>query len=109
MNPSGEYVEGNEHGFDDSWFCLGKFEQFKPSGYEADGSVGTVTPDDAQYFNGGNDFELDNEQYPHAYDELRYLRIVFANTFSTYDLGLTTGSVQFGEVTPYGQVQEVYR
>ena len=109
MNPSGEYVEGNEHGFDDSWFCLGKFEQFKPSGYEADGSVGTVTPDDAQYFNAGNDFELDNEQYPHAYDELRYLRIVFANTFSTYDLGLTTGSVQFGEVTPYGQVQEVYR
>ena len=49
MRSEGEKVEGNEHGFDHTWFCLGRFEQAKPSGYEPDGSVGTVTQDDVQY------------------------------------------------------------
>lgn len=109
MNPSGQSVPGNEHGFDDSWVCLGKFTQFKPSGYDKNGLVGTVTQDDTDYFNAGNDFELDNEQWPHAYDEIRYLRIVFANTFSTFEYNQNTGSVQFGEVTPFGQIVETYR
>lgn len=101
MEPTGQPGE-NEHGFDDSWFCLGKFEQFKPSGYNSDGSVGTTTVEDNTYFNNGNDFELNPEQYPHCYDDVRYLRIVFANTFATYELGAKVGQVQFGEVTPWG-------
>lgn len=104
MNPSGKPGKG-EHGFDDSWFCLGKFTQFKPSGYNADGSVGTVTQEDAAYFNAGNDFELSNEAYPHAYDAIRYLRIVFVDTFDTFLMpDATEGGIQFGEVTPWGQV-----
>ncbi|MBR5704109.1 MAG: DUF5126 domain-containing protein [Bacteroidales bacterium] len=105
MNPTGKEGE-NEHGFDDTWFCLGKFEQFKPSGYNADGSVGTPTKEDNAYFNSGNDFELDPNQYPHCYDELRYLRVVVANTFTTYETGSKSGQIQLGEVTPWGQNQK---
>ena len=105
MNPSGQKGSG-EHGFDDTWFCLGKFRQFKPSGYNEDGSVGTITVEDRDYFNHGNDFELNNEEYPHAFDHLRYLRIVFVDTFSTFEMPDATeaAGVQFGEITPWGQV-----
>ena len=105
MNPTGK-SGSNEHGFDNSWFCLGKFEQFKPSGYNSDGSVGTITQEDVTYFNNGNDFELNADKYPHAFDQLRYLRIVFVNTFATYELTNATeaGGIQFGEITPYGEV-----
>lgn len=102
MEPSGKAGDG-EHGFDDSWFCLGKFTQFKPSGYAQDGSIGTCTVEDNTYFNNGNDFEMNIEEYPRCYDNLRYLRVVFANTFATFELGSKTGSVQFGEVSPYGR------
>lgn len=107
-NPTGEKVEGNEHGFDNTWFCLGRFEQAKPSGYEPDGSVGTVTQDDVQYWNAGNDFEFNNEEYPHAYDELRYLRIVFMDTFASYGYQGSKFKIQMGEITPYGQVLHEY-
>ena len=105
MNPSGQKGSG-EHGFDNTWFCLGKFRQFKPSGYNADGSVGTITVEDRDYFNHGNDFELDNNEYPHAFDQLRYLRIVFVDTFSTFEMPDATeaAGVQFGEITPWGQI-----
>ena len=103
-NPTGKTVEANEHGFDNSWFCLGKFTQFKPSGYDENGLVGTTTVEDNEYFNGGNDFELDPDAFPRCNDPVRYLRVVIANTFSTYQYHSNKGDVQFGEVTPYGQV-----
>lgn len=101
MAPTGRKGKG-EHEFDDTWFCLGKFTQFKPSGYNQDGTVGETSVEDNTYFNDGNDFELNADEYPHAYDNVRYLRIVFANTFSTFELGAKVGQVQFGEVTPFG-------
>ena len=101
LNPSG--LEGeNEHGFDDSWFCLGKFEQFKPSGYNSDGSVGTRTTEDDTYFYNGNDFELDPDVYPQCYNDVRYLRVVVVHTFATYELGAKEGAFSLGEVTPWG-------
>lgn len=105
MNPSGK--EGNgEHGFDDTWFCLGKFTQRKPSGYNPDGSVGTVTQEDVEAFNAGNDFELNNEEYPHAYDQLRYLRVVLTS-FASWEMpDATVGALQIGEITPYGSIVE---
>ena len=105
MNPSGKEGKG-EHGFDDSWFCLGKFVQQKPSGYNPDGSVGTITQEDIEAFNAGNDFELNNDEYPHAYDQIRYLRVVLTS-FASWEMpDATVGALQFGEVTPYGQVIE---
>lgn len=110
MDPTGTPGSG-EHGFDDTWFLLGKFTQFKPSGYTERGLVGTYTTEDRTYFNAGNDFELDPDECPHAYDQLRYLRVVISNTFESYEKlldnpGLAStlvGAVQFGEVTPWGQ------
>ena len=106
--PTGQVVETNEHGFDDTWFCLGKFTQFKPSGYLDDGLPGTVTAEDSQAYNAGNDFELNPEEYPHCNDPLRYFRVVFANTFTTFEFGHNTSNrqVQTGEVTPFGRINE---
>ncbi|MBR1575919.1 MAG: DUF4959 domain-containing protein [Bacteroidales bacterium] len=109
LAPTGESVPANEHGFDDSWFLLGRFQQFKPSGYAEDGTVGTITAEDSDYFNAGNDFEMDPDIEAHANDPLRYLRVVIVDTFGSYELKLNTYSLQFGEVTPYGQVLESYR
>lgn len=105
MKPSGKPGIG-EHGFDDSWFCLGKFTQYKPSGYNEDGTVGKLTTEDYEYFNKGNDFELDSDKFPHAFDQLRYLRIVFVNTFTTFELPDATeaAGIQLGEITLYGQI-----
>lgn len=108
MAPTGEAVpptSDNPYGFDDSWFCLGKFTQAKPSGYLSNGLPGDITPEDSQVFNDGNDFELDPVQFPRCNDEVRYLRVVFFNTFSTFEYGHYTKNrqVQTGEVTPFGQ------
>ena len=106
--PTGKVVEENEHGFDDTWFCLGKFTQAKPSGYLDNGMPGTITAEDRDTYNAGNDFELNSDEYPHCNDPLRYLRVVFANTFTTFELGhnATNRQVQTGEVTPFGMINE---
>ena len=106
--PKGTVVPANEHGFDDTWFCLGKFTQAKPSGYLDTGMPGTITAEDTQTYNAGNDFELDPDAYPRCNEPLRYLRVVFANTFTTFELGHNASNrqVQTGEVTPYGRINE---
>ena len=106
--PTGKVVDQNEHGFDDTWFCLGKFTQAKPSGYLDSGLPGTVTSEDSQVYNAGNDFELNVDEYPRCNEPLRYLRVVFANTFTTFEYGHNTSNrqVQTGEVTPFGRINE---
>ena len=77
--PTGEVGSG-EHGFESNWVCLGKFTQPKRSGYNADGSVGNVTEEDS-------------------------LRVVVVSTFASWEMpDATTTTLQWGEVTPYGQV-----
>lgn len=102
-NPSGVPGEG-EHGFDDSWKCLGKFIQFKPSGYLDDGTPGVVTQEDREYFNKGNDFELDSEAYPDAYYHFRYLRVVLTSYVAWEMLDAANAAAQFGELSLYGRV-----
>lgn len=106
--PTGQVVETNEHGFDDTWFCLGKFTQAKPSGYLDNGMPGTITAEDSEAYNNGNDFELNPDEYPRCNEPLRYFRVVFANTFTTFELGhnATNRSVQTGEVTPFGRIND---
>ncbi len=107
--PSGKKMdatEDNPYGFDTNvWFPLGKFTQAKPSGYLSDGLPGEATTEDKQVFDAGNDFELDPSQYPRCNDEIRYLRVVFVHTFTTFEYGHGTSNrqVQTGEVTPFGQ------
>lgn len=102
--PTGDVGSG-EHGFEENWVCLGKFTQPKPSGYNADGTVGDITQEDRDYFREKTEYELDDALYPHAYDRIRYLRIVVVSTFASWEMpDATTTTIQFGEVTPYGQV-----
>ena len=107
--PSGkemEKTEANPYGFDtDVWFPMGCFTQAKPSGYLSNGLPGEITAEDSQTFNAGNDFELDPVAYPRCNDPIRYLRVVFVNTFTTFEYGHNTKvtQVQTGEVTPFGQ------
>lgn len=110
MAPTGQVVPENEHGFDDSWFKLGYFEQPRPSGYNPDGTVPpTYTAEDREMFNTGTEFEMDDTQYENAYNELRYLRVVIINTFTTWETKAKVGQIQLGEITPFGQILEEYR
>ncbi len=109
MEPTGKVNPNNEHGFDDSWFKLGSFEQPRPSGYNPDGTVpASYTAEDRVMFNTGTEFEMNNTVDVHAYDELRYLRVVIVNTFTTWETKATVGQIQLGEITPFGQVLEAY-
>jgi hypothetical protein len=102
--PTGEVGSG-EHGFESNWVCLGKFTQPKRSGYNADGSVGNITEEDRLYFKEQTEYEMDDAIYPHAYDRIRYLRVVVVSTFASWEMpDATTTTLQWGEVTPYGQV-----
>ncbi len=102
-NPTGTPGTG-EHGFDDSWKCLGKFIQYKPSGYLDDGTPGVITQEDTEYFNNGNDFELDSEAYPDAYYHFRYLRIVLTSYVAWEMPDAANAAAQFGELSLYGRV-----
>ena len=103
--PTGEVGSG-EHGFESNWVCLGKFTQPKRSGYNADGSVGNVTEEDRLYFREQTEYEMNDALYPHAYDRIRYLRVVVVSTFASWEMpDATTTTLQWGEVTPYGQVK----
>ncbi len=109
--PSGKILNptiDNPYGFDTNvWFPLGSFTQAKPSGYLDNGLVGTITSDDIQEYNAGNNFELDPEQYPRCNDAVRYLRVVFVNTFNTFEYGhdASNRQIQTGEITPWELVQ----
>lgn len=105
-NPTGDKDAANPHGFQTGWKLLGTFEQFKPSGYQEDGTVGDYTAEDREYFNSGNDFEFDSDLWEHANDPVRYLRVVFVDNFATYNSEATKMSVQIGEICPYGMVVE---
>jgi hypothetical protein len=100
--PAGSENLDNPHGFQTGWVLLGAFTQYKPSGYLPDGSVGDYTSEDREYFNAGNDFDLDISKWIHANDAIRYLRVVFVDNFMTYNTGLSTMAVQISEITPYG-------
>ena len=69
-----------------------------------DGSVGAVDNEDIVAYNEGADYEFDTEAYPRCNDEIRYVRVVVANTFATWELRATEGAICFGEVTFFGKV-----
>ncbi len=102
-NPTGAPGDG-KHDFDDSWKCLGKFIQYKPSGYLDDGTPGVITQEDTEYFNNGNDFELDSEKFPDAYYHFRYLRVVLTSYVAWEMPDAANAAAQFGELSLYGRV-----
>lgn len=103
-DPDGSKDNNNPHGFQSGWVLLGEFSQDKPSGYEPDGAVGRISAEDNDYYNTGNIFVLDASKWPHANDPVRYLRVVFVDTFTSFNTNDSTMSVQLGEVVPVGSV-----
>ena len=99
-DPDGSKNSKNPHGFQSGWVLLGAFSQNKPSGYGPDGSVGTVYVEDNDYFNAGNVFVL----WPPAKDPIRYLRVVFLDTFASFNTNDSTMFIQLGELAPVGSV-----
>ncbi len=106
LNPSGvlqDVTEQNPHGFDNTWFCLGRFTQEKPTGYLDNGLPGHIYLEDSQAYNAGNHFDFNSRDFPHCYDRLRYLRVVFLDTFTTFEYpNASNRQVQTGEITPIG-------
>ena len=91
----------------DNWYLLGKFEAFKPSGYEDDGSVGTITAEDINYArNEGIDCELTvTDDVPEPYKPVKYLRFKTTSTYANYGTNVTTGQIIFAEISFWGQVK----
>ena len=96
------------HGFSKGWVMLAKGEQYKPSGYAPDGTVDGWTPEDRECDVYNTEYECDNSNplTPHAYDRIRYLRIVIISTFATWQYPASIGAWQAGEITPFGQVNK---
>lgn len=92
----------------DNWHLLGEFEAFKPSGYDEDGSVGTITAEDKTYARvEGIDCELViTEKVEDPYRPIKYLRFRTISTYSTYGTEATTGQLYFAEITFFGQIHD---
>ncbi|MDR0699974.1 MAG: DUF4959 domain-containing protein [Tannerella sp.] len=92
---------------DDTWTFLGEWEVLKPSGYNADGSVGAVTAADREFFHGGMSFEIvPSEITPDPYMPIRYLRLIVVHTYDTYLTGAKNGQVFIREITLWGQLPD---
>ncbi|MDR3247017.1 MAG: DUF4959 domain-containing protein [Prevotellaceae bacterium] len=98
-NPDGSY--------DESWHLLGRFEQFKPSGYMEGREIGTVTSEDNDYWYNRTEFELvPNEDAPDPYMVCTHLRVKTLSTFASYGTDATMGQVIIAEITFYGQLKD---
>jgi hypothetical protein len=94
----------------DNWHLLGEWEAFKPSGYAADGSVGTITAEDKTYATvDGVDCELTvSDKVSDPFRTVTHLRFKTLSTFNTHGTGATTGQVIICEMTLWGQIKDNY-
>jgi hypothetical protein len=94
----------------DNWHLLGEWEAFKPSGYAADGSVGTITAEDKTYATiDGIDCELSvSEKVPDPFRTVTHLRFKTLSTFNTHGTASTTGQIIICEMTFWGQIKDNY-
>ncbi len=98
-NPDGSW--------DDSWQLLGKFEQFKPSGYGEGREVGPVTDEDKDYWYNKTEFELlPTEEAPNPYQTVTHLRFKILSTYNTYGTDAGMSQVIIGELTFWGQLKD---
>jgi hypothetical protein len=88
-----------------NWHLLGEWEVFKPSGYEPDGAVGTITQEDINYAvsNGAEAEVLITEQTPSPYIPVTHLRIRIMKAF---DPQFVQGQTIITELEFWGQLQD---
>lgn len=103
-NPDGSW--------DDSWYLLGDFTQYKPSGILPDGSgYGTFTPEDTEWIRNINEYEFQvTEQIPDPYRLCRYIRLRlldnYTSAFTVYDEEPNNVGYMVGELILYGSQEE---
>jgi hypothetical protein len=96
-NPDGSW--------DDSWYLLGEFEQFKPSGYGEGREIGPITNEDSDYWYNRTEFELiQTDNVPEPYIPVTYLRLKFTSSFTTYGTDASAGQIIIAELTFWGQI-----
>ena len=93
---------------DDSWYLLGDFTQYKPSGFAADGSIGEIQEVDKQYFLYNNDYEfVQTDEILNPQRETRFIRLVMLDSYQTFfgefDEEPTNIYYVIGELTVWGQ------
>lgn len=90
----------------EGWTLVGEFEAHKPSGYQADGSPGTVTAEDNDYWINHNVYTfVANDKVAGPNFPLRYFRMVLKDMFATYgksDADTFNESFVFAEFTLRG-------
>jgi hypothetical protein len=91
----------------DGWTLLGRWEVFKPSGYNEDGSVGTVTADDKLYFENRQVYTIEpGEEFPDPYIPVTHVRLRTVHSFGSYLTNAKTGTIIIAEMTLLGQMEE---
>ncbi len=91
--------------FDDSWFLIGEFEQFKPSGYGEGRDVGPITTEDSDYWYNRTEFNIKpTEKAPDPYRPVTHIRIRVTSTFQTYGTEATMSQVLIGQLAFWGQL-----
>ncbi|GAP72277.1 hypothetical protein SAMD00024442_29_6 [Candidatus Symbiothrix dinenymphae] len=90
-----------------NWVKLGEWTVHKPSGYELDGSVGTVTADDEDYFRYHQVYDIvPSAATPNAADPVRYIRFKTINNFATYITPAANDYVAIAEMSLWGAYRD---
>lgn len=91
--------------FDESWFLVGEFEQFKPSGYGEGREVGPVTDEDSDYWYNRTEFDVvPTENATDPYRPLTHIRIRITSTFQTYGTETDRSQVIIAQLAFWGQL-----
>lgn len=99
-NPDGSW--------DDSWYLLGDFEPYKPSGYQPDGSVGAITDEDRNYWSNVNEFTFaKTDKVPDPFRETRCIRVKLLDSFNTYGTDSPTASYVLAELYFSGMMTDL--
>ncbi len=92
--------------FDDSWFLIGEFEQFKPSGYGEGREIGPVTNEDKDYWYNRTEFDvIPTAKAPDPYRPVTHLRIKVTSTFQTYGTETNRSQIIIAQLAFWGQLK----
>ncbi|MBA8987394.1 DUF4959 domain-containing protein [Sphingobacterium cellulitidis] len=93
--------------FDNSWFLIGEFEQFKPSGYGEGREVGPVTAEDEDYWYNKTEFDVvPTESATDPYRPVTHIRIRVTSTFQTYGTETSRSQVIIAQLAFWGQIKK---
>jgi hypothetical protein len=107
----GSMAPNPDGSMDDSWYLLGDFTQYKPSGLAADGSFGVLMDEDTEYFVNNNDYEFaQTDKILDPQRETRFIRLVMLDSYNTYfnefDDEPTNVYYLIGELMMWGQKRD---